>query len=321
MKIESMREFIVFSQYLNFTAAAKKLYVTQPALSYRIASMEKELGFQLVDRSESPAITPTGKIFLAEAQQIVKRYDAMLEKCATANSRRSGRIVFERPTGMPNASSVFDLAISSFVRENPGTAVKFVLSDGKLLRDVLYAGTVDAGVVFDADGFADDAESQERVELVALESDQDTSICVLMSTENPLASKGHLFAKDFDGLDFAMQSDPRFAVGRTSIKRMFARHGATIGFHDKPERDGIDFLWDTTDDEMVISDASWLEQNSRSLESMPNRIVRRIEDPGMAAVPHLVFLPENDNPALRRFVEFATSEYGQHPKNADKTSL
>ena len=42
LKIESLKEFVVFSRYLSFTAAARHLYVSQPALSYRIAAMEKE---------------------------------------------------------------------------------------------------------------------------------------------------------------------------------------------------------------------------------------------------------------------------------------
>ena len=53
MKIESMREYITLCEYLNFTSAAKKLYTTQPSLSYRIAGIEKEIGVQLVDHSHS----------------------------------------------------------------------------------------------------------------------------------------------------------------------------------------------------------------------------------------------------------------------------
>lgn len=35
--------FLTVQRILNFTAAAKELYCTQPALSYQIRSLEKEL--------------------------------------------------------------------------------------------------------------------------------------------------------------------------------------------------------------------------------------------------------------------------------------
>ena len=43
--------FLTLSRTLNFTAAARELYCTQPALSYQIRSLEKELDLALFTRS------------------------------------------------------------------------------------------------------------------------------------------------------------------------------------------------------------------------------------------------------------------------------
>ena len=43
--------FLTLSRTLNFTAAARELYCTQPALSYQIRSLEKELDLALFERS------------------------------------------------------------------------------------------------------------------------------------------------------------------------------------------------------------------------------------------------------------------------------
>ena len=40
--------FLTVQRTLNFTAAAKELYCTQPALSYQIRSLEKELDLPLL---------------------------------------------------------------------------------------------------------------------------------------------------------------------------------------------------------------------------------------------------------------------------------
>ena len=148
MKIESMREYITLCEYLNFTSAAKKLYTTQPSLSYRIAGIEKEIGVQLVDRGGSAlALTPAGKVFLGEAQKLVKDYDTALEKCRRA-SRKRDELVMERPVGFPKAAQQLDSLVSSFVRSGSSVGVRFTCSDGKLLRDVLLDGVADCGVVY-----------------------------------------------------------------------------------------------------------------------------------------------------------------------------
>ena len=43
--------FLTVSRTLNFTTAARELYCTQPALSYQIRSLEKELDLALFERS------------------------------------------------------------------------------------------------------------------------------------------------------------------------------------------------------------------------------------------------------------------------------
>ena len=43
MNTEQLKYFIITAKHLNFSAAAKELYVTQPAISHQIAALEKEL--------------------------------------------------------------------------------------------------------------------------------------------------------------------------------------------------------------------------------------------------------------------------------------
>jgi len=47
--------FLTLSRTLNFTAAARELYCTQPALSYQIRNLEKELDLALFTRSTTQA--------------------------------------------------------------------------------------------------------------------------------------------------------------------------------------------------------------------------------------------------------------------------
>lgn len=76
VKIETLSDFLVLVKCRGFSRAARQLYVSQPSLSSRIATMEKELGFQVVDRSHSDfALTKAGTVFLGYAQTIVDTYE------------------------------------------------------------------------------------------------------------------------------------------------------------------------------------------------------------------------------------------------------
>ena len=81
MHIKQLRYFIVVAEHLNFTKAAKILYVSQPALSQQIADLEKLLKVKLFARNHhSVSLTPAGVIFLQEAYDIVTKSEQAIQK-------------------------------------------------------------------------------------------------------------------------------------------------------------------------------------------------------------------------------------------------
>ena len=62
----------------SFSAAAKELFVSQPALSATVARLEGELGFKIFDRSRTPlALTAEGRIYMEYIGEISEREDEM----------------------------------------------------------------------------------------------------------------------------------------------------------------------------------------------------------------------------------------------------
>ena len=69
--------FLTVSRTLNFTTAARELYCTQPALSYQIRSLEKELDLALFERSTTRvALTEAGRAFVPQAEGIYRSHRA-----------------------------------------------------------------------------------------------------------------------------------------------------------------------------------------------------------------------------------------------------
>ena len=65
--------FLTVSRTLNFSAAARELYCTQPALSYQIRSLEKELDTPLFCRTTTQvALTEAGRALLPHAEDLYR---------------------------------------------------------------------------------------------------------------------------------------------------------------------------------------------------------------------------------------------------------
>ncbi|HSI84677.1 MAG: LysR substrate-binding domain-containing protein, partial [Candidatus Methylacidiphilales bacterium] len=67
-----LRTFLIVAQELNFSRAAKKLNVAQPALSRTIADLETEMGVRLLERNtHGVALTNAGTLFLDRVRHIL----------------------------------------------------------------------------------------------------------------------------------------------------------------------------------------------------------------------------------------------------------
>ena len=69
-----LEDFVTLAATRSFSQAAEKRFVTQPAFSRRIRSLEGMLGLTLVDRSCTPIeLTESGKLFLVTARSLVEQ--------------------------------------------------------------------------------------------------------------------------------------------------------------------------------------------------------------------------------------------------------
>jgi len=87
MDIIQIRYFIEVANELNFTNASKKLFVSQAAVSKKIASLEDELGVILLDRNKRTVkLTTAGQIFLKDAIEIIIKIEDMVRKMEDMSS-------------------------------------------------------------------------------------------------------------------------------------------------------------------------------------------------------------------------------------------
>ena len=89
-----LRIFSVLAEEGNFTRAARRLRVSQPAVSQSISELEKGLGVKLFERTRAAAtLTPEGVTFRTYAAEILKWYDATDRMFGPGGRLTSGRPV------------------------------------------------------------------------------------------------------------------------------------------------------------------------------------------------------------------------------------
>lgn len=121
----------------SVTAAAKKLYISQPSLSYIIAKVEEDLGVKLFDRKTNPlSLTYAGEKYVQTAREILLMRDNVRRELRDIGHGAKGRVNI----GIPNERAGYMLprAIPIFRQKFPGVEIRIEESrSDELIRNLM----------------------------------------------------------------------------------------------------------------------------------------------------------------------------------------
>ena len=136
MELRQLRLFLAVAEARNFTHAAERVYLSQPALSHRIHQLEEELGVALFERTPRGAtLTPAGEALVADATHLLSYAEASVRRVRRAggitdNSLRVGFDFVEFGSVPPMPS-----LLGAFRARFPETQVNIqTLASGELER-------------------------------------------------------------------------------------------------------------------------------------------------------------------------------------------
>jgi DNA-binding transcriptional LysR family regulator len=91
LELRHLRYFLAVAEELNFSRAAERVHIAQPALSAQIRVLETQLGCDLFTRTtRKVALTPAGELLLEDARAIVSRADEAAAKLAAVSRGQRG---------------------------------------------------------------------------------------------------------------------------------------------------------------------------------------------------------------------------------------
>jgi len=93
MDIAYLQAFIAVTRDGSFSKASERLFITQPAVSKRVASLEAELGVELFNRiARSVSLTEAGKQLLPNAEELVSQAEELQRYASNLNKKVSGNL-------------------------------------------------------------------------------------------------------------------------------------------------------------------------------------------------------------------------------------
>ncbi|MBP2651795.1 MAG: transcriptional regulator AlsR family [Firmicutes bacterium] len=182
MDTRQLRSFIAVAHHLNFTEAAKYLYLAQSSLSRQISELEKEFGVALFFRNNRTVqLTPAGSLLLKEATTLVSRIDELTEQIHKANLGLIGSLKI----GCHGVERYFFPQLAKTFRKNY-TNINLVIEwlNIKALNLALLHGDIDIG-------FTLELEVQNLPELMTKQIYTDPLV-VMMPHDHPLASNSSI---------------------------------------------------------------------------------------------------------------------------------
>jgi DNA-binding transcriptional LysR family regulator len=182
MDLRSLRYFVAVAEELNFSRAAGRMYLSQPALSQQIRKLERELGVSLFRRTRNQVeLTEAGRVLLSGARRVL----VLVEQTARGVREVGGAEAHHLRVGFPeyaNYTPVAD-ALQTFRRRYPYVELEehetFTLQETLQQIDKLRKGTLDLGFML----------RPEEDESIELEHILDIELVAALPNGHPLAGR------------------------------------------------------------------------------------------------------------------------------------
>ncbi len=146
MNSRQLQYAVVLSETRNFSTAAEKLNISQPALSKQIIALENELDIKLFDRSTTPlTLTPAGEFFIKKSNKLLFEEDVLLKTIEKYKSGERGKLIIG---AVPFRSSYMMPALIKKVKDKfPYLQIELREYGLSILKEELLKGEYDFAIM------------------------------------------------------------------------------------------------------------------------------------------------------------------------------
>lgn len=174
LTLKRLEYFSTVAEEGNVTRAARRLHISQPALSLQLKMLEEAVGRRLITRTpRGIMLTSAGSALKAEAETLLNQAQLLMQRVDTAGEQGRGTLTLGVS---PVACEKFlPFVLGRFRRRFPGIDVRVSEGDAATLADKLQAKTIDLAL------------TRQRHEIVGKRSDSGFETTVLLEEKLILA--------------------------------------------------------------------------------------------------------------------------------------
>lgn len=186
MELRQLEYFMMVSETRSFTRAAEKLFISQPAVTNAIRSLEDELEIQLFDRSQKQVLlTKEGLIFYKHVQQIMDGVSSTLVEISALKQLDCGQLAMgSTPLG---CGVIGYHALQRFQETYPDIHITFCEGTAEAVESMLVDDKIELAFVQNNDNNLLEYIPLEEMELV---------LCC--SSKHPLGRKNSIKLANLD---------------------------------------------------------------------------------------------------------------------------
>ncbi len=146
MNLKQLEYFVVIAEEGQITAAARRLHISQPPLSYELAQLERELGTQLVRRGpRGVTLTEAGRLLHERATRILAMATATAREVSSVGKGLTGTLclaVCDSAAGLAPGTRLAELSSLA-----PNVALELREGSVPEVLELVTSGIAEIGVV------------------------------------------------------------------------------------------------------------------------------------------------------------------------------
>ena len=145
MNLAQIRAFVMVVDHGSFSAAARAMGISQPAVTMQVQGLEADLGVTLFDRAyRKVELTESGHSLLPHARAVLSQIDAAREDLARMADSVTGRLAIVAST--TPGQYLLPRLLGGFLAENSQVTLSLAVADTAQVVDAVAAGEVDLGM-------------------------------------------------------------------------------------------------------------------------------------------------------------------------------
>ncbi len=146
MEFRQLRYFVQIAQDKNYTTASKKLFISQPTLSWTIKQLEDELGIKLfIPDGKKLLLTNDGEELLEHAKCLLTERQKVMELFQKRKEILTGHIHLGLP--LLFATGFFIQTVMNFMEQHTKVKITMDNSNSMVIQEMVESGKIDVGIV------------------------------------------------------------------------------------------------------------------------------------------------------------------------------